>query len=1153
MLFYIKSGCPNCKGLISDDRLSRGLPCEVCLPEENITNFEDVCANLKSDNNLKLLDKFCQTLEKVEYFSKLFEKVVKNKPSSLQINWAKRFYLGESFAIVSPTGTGKSSFGLLLSLIVSGKVLIVLPTKLLVQQFYQKLKDFSKVVKSEGIKREIVAYRGKEAEKRAFENGEFDIFICTIAFMHKNFEKLKQFNFSFIFVDDVDSFLKSGKNVEHLFNMLGFSEEDIKFALRRDNSPQYYEKLSVLREKIKTQLIVSSATLKPKTNRAILFQNLLGFEIARFVSTLRNVEDMYIESEIDFEVMMDKAVEIVKHLKEGGIIFINDTLGREYVEKATDILKKRKIKVASYLDLKESELLNKLKNRKVDVVVGLAHLSNPLLRGIDLPDILRYVIFVGVPKSKFRIDQIQPLPSVLHNLLLSLMPLFDEDEKVQAIADVNYLKKYLTIKEDKLREYEVVYQKVLKIKEFLEGKLNNGEFRDKLKESEEVFLELQEDGSLYVVVGNPQVYLQGSGRVSRLTSKGLLPGLSIIISDSQKALNSLKKRLRYYVAEDIQIKKVDLDYIIQADKRVRQERESLERGFIDFKTKLVIVESPHKAKTIASFFGKPSMRKVKNVIVYEIPTENTLLSITASLGHIFNLSRKEGIYGVIEKEDNFYPVFDSIKIDRTTNKQYVDEEIKNKENIFDKGQIVEALRILSFYSDEVLVASDPDAEGEKIAYDLFINLRPFRLDIKRLEFHEITKQAFKESISSPRSVDINRVKAQLSRRVADRWVGFSLSEKLWAKFKRTGLSAGRVQTPVLGWVIDMTKESKVYKFRILFTSIGHRFSFDIEDKYIAQKVFEHLDRVNVETVKEEVIELSPPPPYTTDTVLEDAFNFYRFNSDYTMELLQELFESGLITYHRTDSTRVSEVGRFQVAKPYIVERLGEEYLYPREFYSEGAHECIRPTKPWDLEDVKLRVSYGLLSFNSNNIKEIYKLYSLIFNRFMASQTRKVKVLKTSYRLSVNSYSYEEDFISEIIEDGFNILYGKIEPLKLPPELKVEDKQLMKIPKVSPFTQASLIQQMKQKKLGRPSTYAEIVSTLLHRNYIFQLKNGYLISTKLGEEVYSYLIDKFEDYVSEEFTRELEEFMDKVESGEKDYREIFLKLLPLVKDVEKKIT
>lgn len=1144
MLFYIKSGCPNCRGLISDDRLSKGLPCEKCLPKESVANLEEICVNLRSDNNLKLLDRFCETLEKVDYFSKVFEKVLKNKPSSLQINWAKRFYLGESFAIVAPTGTGKSSFGLILSLLVSGKVLIVLPTKLLVQQFYQKLKDFSKILKNEGINRDIVAYTGRESQKQAFENGDFDIFICTIAFMHKNFEKLKQFNFSLILVDDVDSFLKSGKNVEHLFNMLGFSDEDIKFALKRDNSPQYYEKLSKLREKIKTQLIVSSATLKPKTNRAILFQNLLGFEIARFVSTLRNVEDMYVESERDFESMMEKVVEIVKYLKEGGIIFIDDNLGKEYVEKATDILKKKKIKVASYLDLKESELLDKIKNKKIEVAVGLAHLSNPLLRGIDLPDILRYVIFVGVPKSKFKIDKIEPLPVTLHNLILSLMPLFDEEEKIQAIANVNYLKKYLTMKEDKLKEYEAVYQKILRIKEFIEEKLNNEEFREKLRESEEVFLEPQEDGSLYVVVGNPQVYLQGSGRVSRLTSKGLLPGLSIVVSDSQKALNSLKRRLRYYIADELQIKKVDLDYIIQADKRVRQERESLEKGFVDFKSKLIIVESPHKAKTIASFFGKPSMRKIKNVIVYEIPTENTLLSITASLGHIFNLSRKEGIYGVIKKDDNFYPVFDSIKIDKTTNKQYVDEEIHNKENIFDKGQIIEALRILSFYSDEVLIASDPDAEGEKIAYDLYINIKPFRLDIKRLEFHEITKQAFKEAISSPRSVDINKVKAQLSRRVADRWVGFSLSEKLWDRFKRTGLSAGRVQTPVLGWVIERTKESKIYKFKLVFTSIGHRFSFDIEDKNLARQLFEHLNKVNVETVKEEIIELSPPTPYTTDTVLEDAFNFYRFNSDYTMDLLQELFESGLITYHRTDSTRVSEVGRYQVAKPYIVEKLGEDYFYPREFYSEGAHECIRPTKSWDLEDIKLRVSYGLLSFN-NNIKDIYKIYSLIFNRFMASQTRKVKVVKTTYRLSIDSYSYEEDFISEIVQDGFNRFYGKIEPLKLPPELIVEDKQLLKIPKVLPFTQASLIQQMKQKKLGRPSTYAEIVSTLLQRKYIFQLKNGYLISTKLGREVYSYLTTKFEYYVSEEFTRQLEEFMDNVESGEKDYKEIFIKLLPLI--------
>lgn len=1143
MLLYMARGCPNCYGKIDDDRLKMGYVCENCLPQ---IKEEDKCLSLNREGKLLNLAKYCQSLEKVELFKDVFHRATGNQPSSLQINWAKRFFLGDSFAIVSPTGSGKSTFGQIISLIDEGKSLIILPTKLLVTQFYNKINNFSD---KSGIDRKILRYSGKPDEKNRLQNGDFDIFICTTAFLHRNFDILSNLKFSYIFIDDVDSFLKSGKNVENLFKLIGFSDEDIKLGLRRDTSPEFYEKLDKLKEKITTKLVISSATLKPKTNRAILFQNLLGFEITRFLSTLRKIEDYHIpvaEKDGDiFSKLLEKSWEVAKNLGNGGIFFLEEEYGRESVEKVAEYLKDKGINAKSYLDDKEENLLAELTQGKIDVIVGLAHLTNPLLRGIDLPEVLRYAVFIGVPKTKLKIENLQDDHRKVYTILLALMPLMEEEEKLYITSKLNYLKRFLTVEREKIKQNQKAETLIQQLTDFLNEKLSNIEFIQKLSESDEVFLEIDDQNSLYIIFGNAQVYIQGSGRVSRLTSKGLLPGLSIILSDSQKALNSLRKRLKYYTTYEINIPEVNIEKLIDIDERIKEERQSLNQTFIDFKTKVVIVESPHKAKTIASFFGKPSIRRVGSSIVYEIPTENALLSVTASLGHIFDLSRKVGIYGVLEEENGYFPVFDSIKIDKNNSKQYIDDLPPNSESIVDKISIIHSLQRITFCCDEVYVASDPDAEGEKIAYDLMINLKPFQSNIRRLEFHEITKEEFERAMLSPQEINIYKVKAQLSRRVADRWVGFSLSRELWNAFNKNYLSAGRVQTPVLGWIIQRTNESKLSKYRVSFSIDKSTFHLELEDKNIAQALINSLDNLILSVVEKKVEEISPPPPYTTDTVLEDAFNILKFSSDYTMKLLQELFEMGLITYHRTDSTRVSETGRYTVAKPYITSKFGEDYFLPREWYSPGAHECIRPTKPWDLEEIKLRVAYNILSFKSP--KDSYKLYQLIFGRFMASQSRKAKVEKAVVRFETPVHSWQTELTTDILENGYNVFYNNIKLVSIPQntDIKVTDKTIIKIPKTQPYTQASLIQKMKIKKLGRPSTYAEIISTLINRRYVYQLKNGYLLATKLGTEVYEFLNSRFEDYVSEEFTRKLEIFMDEVESGERDYMDIFLELKPLI--------
>lgn len=1165
MLFYIAHGCPNCHGIISDERLAKGLPCENCFSEQNVPfafSISEVCKNLYFQNSLKDLKIFCEVEKKVEKFKRLFYEILNTSPSSLQISWTKRFFLEESFAIVAPTGTGKSTFGLIISLLASKKVLIIVPTKVLVKQVEQKLNYYLTKTKDPNIKEKIIlAYSGSYKEKEILEKGKFDIFICTSAFMHRNFKLLKTLDFSLIFVDDVDSFLKSNKNIDNLFLLLGFNEKEIELALKKEKKEQDYEELFKIKEihkKKPKQLIISSATLKPKTNRVLLFQNLLGFEITRFVSTLRKITDTYVSVDFQnkktkdevFQQLLKEAEKLIISLGEGGLVFVEESFGKRCVEIARDYLKNKGIKVISYLDTKEENLLSIIKNREVDVAIGLCHINNPLVRGVDFPEFLRYAIFLGVPKHVFPLFKdakgfsLSMSPQFLYNIILSLMPIFEEEERITALSYITYLRKYLSLKEDQVLQYEGLYKKILSIKEFLEKRLNQPEFIEKLNKNEEVFLEIDDQGNYYIIVGNASSYLQASGRVSRLSIKGLLPGLSIILVDNFKALNSLKKRLRFYLGEEIEFKEIDLETALKLNEEIKKERESLKKKKIDFKNYLIIVESPHKAKTIANFFGKPSVRRIKNVWIYEIPMENNLLSICASLGHIFNLSRKKGIYGVIKTDGQFYPVFDTIKVDKKTNEQFVDEDLEKTKEIFNKGEIIEVLRLLSFCADQIFIASDPDAEGEKIAYDLYINLKIFQNNIKRLEIHEITERAFKRALENPQEINLARVKAQLARRVADRWIGFSLSQQLWKAFQKFNLSAGRVQTPVLGWIIERAELAKQYKFKITFNLNDYKLSLEIEDESLANKIYKEIaNQLKIEKIKEFEDELLPPLPYTTDTILEDAFYFFKFSSSYTMELLQELFELGLITYHRTDSTRISEVGRYQVAKPYITQVLGGDFFVPREWETGGAHEGIRPTRAWDLTEVKLRYAHGLLTFK--NPKDSLRLYDIIFRRFMASQTRKTKVLKGIFKFKLPSYEWEENLILEIITPGYEAFWTKPQIFKMLKPFHITNLQLIKIPKIFLYNQGALIQEMKKRGLGRPSTYAEIISTLLNRFYVYELKKGGLVPTQLGKEVYRYLKTHFSEYVSEEFTRELEKFMDDVESGEKNWEEICLKLLPLL--------
>ncbi|HIC97361.1 MAG TPA: reverse gyrase, partial [Aquificaceae bacterium] len=416
---------------------------------------------------------------------------------------------------------------------------------------------------------------------------------------------------------------------------------------------------------------------------------------------------------------------------------------------------------------------------------------------------------------------------------------------------------------------------------------------------------------------------------------GITKGLSYVLVEDRRAFNNLLKKVRWF-NEDIKfIRAEDVDlrsvlWEIDADREKVKKVLGGKRELI--KPVLVVVESPNKARTIANFFGKPVARRFGEFEVLEIATGNYYVMITSSLGHILDLSKEEGFHGVFVEGEKFVPIYRVIE---------------------DKERALEGLRLIAQEIDSALIATDPDTEGEKIGWDLSALLKPFVRDIKRIEFHEITRKAVRRAMEEPTDLREDLVKAQVIRRIADRWVGFEVSRILQSTFGRAWLSGGRVQIPVLGWVIDREKAYRKKKPVVQITFKGDRWfriEFEFERKREAEEFFKKLKKLDVELISEEERELLPPPPFTTDMLLKEASERLRFGAGRTMKLAQDLFERGFITYHRTDSTRVSDAG-MGIAGEFINEELGKDFFKPRKWGEGGAHECIRPTKALSSEEL----------------------------------------------------------------------------------------------------------------------------------------------------------------------------------------------------------
>lgn len=557
--------------------------------------------------------------------------------------------------------------------------------------------------------------------------------------------------------------------------------------------------------------------------------------------------------------------------------------------------------------------------------------------------------------------------------------------------------------------------------------------------------------------------------------------------------------------------------------------------------KLVIVESPAKAKTIAKYLGKE-------------------FKVEASMGHIRDLPKSD--LGV-DIENNFAP-------------KYI--------NIRGKADVINKLKKSAQEAEKVYLATDPDREGEAISWHLATILGLDMNDNVRITFNEITKKAVQESLKNARPINQNLVNAQQARRVLDRLVGYKLSPFLWEKVK-SGLSAGRVQSVATRLVVEREEEIENFKpeeywtLEAIFKKDNQEFKakfYGSKNGKLELKNQEQVDRIinqiknkefKVTKLKISEKKKNPPPPFITSTLQQEASRKLRFSPAKTMMIAQMLYEGveikgegsiGLITYMRTDSTRVAEEAQ-EAARRIILQRFGKEYVpeKPRVYKvkkdAQDAHEAIRPTYiEKDPESIKDSLT-----------PDQYKLYKLIYDRFLASQMESSIYDSLSAELEVEGYVFKLTG-SKLKFPGFMEVYieGKDaddeeeEENQLPEIFEGEMLKPIKLDKKQHFTQppsryteATLIKTLEEKGIGRPSTYAPTIQTILERGYVVK-EDRFLKPTELGKVVTNILKEYFKDIIDIEFTAELEENLDRIEEGKADWVEIVRKFyLPLEKELE----
>lgn len=548
---------------------------------------------------------------------------------------------------------------------------------------------------------------------------------------------------------------------------------------------------------------------------------------------------------------------------------------------------------------------------------------------------------------------------------------------------------------------------------------------------------------------------------------------------------------------------------------------------------LVIVESPAKVKTIKKFLGKN----------YEVMASN---------GHVRDLPKSQLGF---DPSNDYEPKYITIR---------------------GKGELLAGLRKEAKKADRIYLATDPDREGEAISWHLTKALKLEGKDVERITFNEITKTAVKNSLKNPRQIDMNLVDAQQARRVLDRMVGYKISPVLWAKVKR-GLSAGRVQSVALRIICDREEEINAFIPEEYWT-IDVTLNVKGEKKPLVAKFYgdengkiqihnqSELDAIlkEIESCEYKVLEVKkgertkkPPLPFRTSTLQQEASKHLNFSTQKTMRLAQQLYEGvdikgsgtvGLITYLRTDSTRVSEEAE-AAASEYISANYGADYVggsvdtKKNTAKIQDAHEAIRPT---DLNRSPAIVKDSLS-------RDLFRLYQLIWNRFAASCMTPAVYETTSVTIGAGKYRFHVS-ASKVKFDGFMSVYSldeeksdrvflskSLDETSELTEEEIEPKQHFTQPPAH-FTEASLVKTLEELGIGRPSTYAPTITTILGRRYIVK-ENKNLYVSELGEVVNNIMKEAFPEIVDERFTANMESLLDKVEEGTVDWKMIIRNFYP----------
>ena len=551
------------------------------------------------------------------------------------------------------------------------------------------------------------------------------------------------------------------------------------------------------------------------------------------------------------------------------------------------------------------------------------------------------------------------------------------------------------------------------------------------------------------------------------------------------------------------------------------------------KKNLVIVESPAKAKTIEKYLGRN-------------------YKVLASVGHIRDLKKSTMS---VDFENNYEP-------------EYI--------NIRGKGPLINDLKKEAKKAKQVYLASDPDREGEAISWHLAHILDLNEHDKNRVVFNEITKDAVKNAFKEPRQIDMDLVDAQQARRVLDRIVGYSISPILWKKVKK-GLSAGRVQSVALKLIIDRENEINAFKpeeywtidgtfkkgarqFQASFYSInGKKMKLATNDdvKNVLSQI--KSDEFTVESVEKKERKRHAPLPYTTSSMQQDAANKINFRTRKTMMVAQQLYEGinigsgvqGLITYMRTDSTRISPVAQNEAAA-FITERFGEKYSkhgsrIKNSSGAQDAHEAIRPSSVFNTPE-------NIAKYLD---KDQLKLYTLIWNRFVASQMTAAVFDTMSVKLEQNSVQFAASG-SQVKFDGYLVIYNDSDKNKMLPEMEKGD--IVKRVNTNPeqhftqpparYSEATLIKTLEENGVGRPSTYAPTIETIQKRYYV-KLVSKRFEPTELGEIVNSLIIEFFPDIVNVKFTADMEAKLDDVEVGKEQWQKVIDEFYqPFEKEVAK---